>query len=128
MHERTEMMNSLWYLSPLSRYGPVHYSEQFWQQAPLLDFLRLVSSLSQKIWIDIIAHWLCSCIDFLYILDTMACTWWDRCRGVWWNDIPRNQEEHARGVWVCLKLVISLIWKLNELVLLDKKIKCLKVA
>jgi len=38
------------------------------------------------------------------MVDTMACTWWDKCWCVWWHDIRRDQEEHARGVRVCSKL------------------------
>ena len=100
----------------LSRYGLVHCNEQFWQPLQLLDFPRLVSYLSL---------WLCTVMLFIsreigwqmytfwltiYKLDTMACTWWDKRRGVWWYDICRNQEKHARGVWVCCKLVISLLF------------------
>lgn len=42
---------------------------------------------------------------FVFV-DTMACTWRDKCRCVWWDDIWRNQEKHARGIWVCF-LTIS---------------------
>ena len=112
----------------LSRYGLVHCNEQFWQPLQLLDFPRLVSYLSL---------WLCTVMLFIsreigwqmytfwltiYMLDTMACTWWDKRRGVWWYGICRNQEKHARGVWVGLQTCnFSLICKLHATNMADKK-------
>lgn len=96
-----------------SRSGLVHCKEQFWLQVQFVDFPRSVSSLS--LWFHVV---MCSSsrecglqIDphllSLSLLDTMACTRWNKFWGLWWNDIWWNQEEHARGVWVCRWFVIT---------------------